>query len=163
MRLDWRIAMADDRAKQAAQLKTEIAALHTAIASLANLPEARRLLEAQLAAKEQELAALDGGAPTATRSHSQIIGGGAKVGTAIAGDVYGPVSLTNQSGGVNFGSRNQLGSVGDVVAGDKVSGDKSVKQGPQISGNITSGRDTNIATDMSITNTESAGDDSNAT
>jgi hypothetical protein len=152
--LDRRIAMADDRAKQAAQLTTEITALRAAIASLVNLTDARRPLEALLAAKERELAALRGEAPPATRSHSQTLGGGAKVGAASAGDVYGSVSSTNQSGGVNFGSGNQIGSVGDIVAGDKVGGDKNVSHGPQIAGPITSGRDTNVATDMTINNTE---------
>jgi hypothetical protein len=148
--------MTDDRAKQITQLNTEIAALRTAIALLASLPDARRPLEVQLAAKERELAALHGGAPPAPRSHSQAIGGGARAGTAIAGDVDGSVSSINQSGGVNFGSGNQIGSVGDVVVGDKVADNKTINQGPQISGAITSGRDTNVATDMTINNTEPA-------
>jgi len=139
--------MTDERAKRAAQLNDEIAALRTAIASLATLPDARRPLEAQLAANERELAALLGGAPPATRSHNQIIGGNAQVGTAIAGDVHGNITH-QQSGGINLGSGNQIGSIGDVVAGDK-----HVTEGPRMSGPITSGRNTNIATNQTISNT----------
>lgn len=62
----------------------------------------------------------EGKQPAAT--HNQQISGNAQVGTAISGNVYGPV--TNQSSGVNYGSGNTINHTGDVVAGDKFSGDK---------------------------------------
>ena len=58
------------------------------------------------------------------RTHNQTITGNAQVGTAIAGDMHGNITSTQQSGGVNFGSGNTIKKMGDVVAGDKVSGDK---------------------------------------
>ena len=58
------------------------------------------------------------------RAHNLSIGGSAQVGTAIAGDVHGNITSTQQSGGVNFGSGNTFGQMGDVVAGDKAAGDK---------------------------------------
>lgn len=138
--------MTDDQAKQVAQLRSEIAALRTAIASLATLPILRRPLETQLAAKERELAALQGVAQPATRSHSQIIGGNAQVGTAIAGDVHGNITH-QQSGGINLGTGNRIEQIGDVVAGDK-----HVTEGPRMSGSINAHRDVNIATNQTINN-----------
>lgn len=58
------------------------------------------------------------------RTHNLSIGDNAQVGTAIAGDVHGNITSTQQSGGVNFGSGNTIQKMGDVVAGDKVNGDK---------------------------------------
>lgn len=59
-----------------------------------------------------------------SRTHNLSIGQNAQVGTAIAGDVHGNITSTQQSGGVNFGSGNTIKKMGDVVAGDKVAGDK---------------------------------------
>lgn len=61
---------------------------------------------------------------TPSRTHNQTISGNAQVGVAIAGDVHGGITHTQQSGGVNFGSGNTIERTGDVVAGDKVAGDK---------------------------------------
>lgn len=116
-----------DNARRIAQLQDEIAALRIAIGALAALPEAQQPLHDQLAQKERELAALQqagGATPPSGRTHTQHISGNAQVGTAIAGDVHGPVTNTQQSGGVNFGSGNRIGVLGDFVGGDKVQGDK---------------------------------------
>jgi hypothetical protein len=48
---------------------------------------------------------------------------------------------------VNFGSGNTIEQIGDIVAGDK-----TVNEGPKVYGNITSGRDVNIATNQTINN-----------
>lgn len=130
-----------------ARLQTEIAGLKKAIALLATMPDARFPLEEELATKERELAQLRGAAPPAVRSHNQTIGEHAQVGTAIAGDVHGDVSSVQQSGGVNVGSGNTIEQIGDIVAGDK-----TVNEGPKVYGNITSGRDVNIATNQTINN-----------
>lgn len=58
---------------------------------------------------------------------------------------------TTQSGGVNFGSGNQFGTVN---IGDVAGGNIYKPQGPMILGNITSGRDTNIADRQTIINRE---------
>ncbi|MFN8503634.1 hypothetical protein [Kouleothrix sp.] len=55
--------------------------------------------------------------PAAAGSRNQTIGGSARVGIAVAGDVHG--NVTQQSGGVNFGSGNTIGKAGDTVQGDK--------------------------------------------
>lgn len=78
-------------------------------------------IASELTALHRELVALRGGT-TPGRSHTQTISGNAQVGTAISGDVHGPV--TNQSGGVNCGSGNTITNSGDVFGGDKVQGDK---------------------------------------
>jgi hypothetical protein len=54
------------------------------------------------------------------RQYQQRIGGNAQVGAAIAGDVYGNVTVdqSGQRGGVHFGSGNQFGSIGDVAGHD---------------------------------------------
>lgn len=59
-----------------------------------------------------------------SRSHNQTISGNARVGMAIAGDVHGNISHVQQSGGINLGSGNTFGQLGDLVAGDKVMRDK---------------------------------------
>ena len=54
------------------------------------------------------------------RQYQQRIGGNAQVGAAIAGDVYGNVTVdqSGQRGGVHFGSGGQFGSIGDVAGHD---------------------------------------------
>jgi hypothetical protein len=59
------------------------------------------------------------------RQHQQRIGGNARVGAAIAGDVHGDVNVTQQGDthrrtGIDFGSGNQIRDVkiGDVAGGD---------------------------------------------
>lgn len=141
--------MAPEQSASAEQLRAEIASLREAIDALAPLPDMQRPLQEQLAAKERALAAMTASAGSAGRTHTQQIGEHAQVGTAIAGDVYGGVSSVQQSGGVNFGSGNKIERMGDVVAGNK-----TVNEGPQIHGDISSGRDTNIATNQTINNTE---------
>jgi hypothetical protein len=79
------------------------------------------------------------------RSHTQIIGGSAQVGAAVAGDVHGPITVTQQSGGINFGSGNVIGQIGDVVAGNK-----HVTTGPTISGPIHA-QTVHVATEQTIT------------
>lgn len=100
------------------QLRAELARLDAAIAGLAGLPDAQAALGRQRAAKERELARLEGRAPE----------GGTHV------------DQSGQSGGVSFGAFNQFGDVkiGDVVGRDKISG-------PVIHGGIHSGRDANLA------------------
>lgn len=71
------------------------------------------------------------------RQHQQQIGGNARVGAAIAGDVHGNVSVTQQDksgqrGGINFGSGGQFGdiTIGDVAGGDIIkTGDISGSSG----------------------------------
>jgi hypothetical protein len=77
---------------------------------------------AELEALSRALASLKGITPG--RSHQINVSDNAQVGTAIAGDVHGNITHTQQSGGVNFGSGNKIEKIGDVVAGDKVDGDK---------------------------------------
>lgn len=127
-----------DNARRIAQLQDEIAALRSAIAALAALPEMQRPLRDQLAEKERELAAIQPAGAAATssgRTHNLNIGGNAQVGTAITGDVHGPVTHTQQSGGINLGTGNSIGALGDIVSGDKVGGDKiggnKVVEGPR--------------------------------
>ncbi len=84
------------------------------------------------------------------RSHTQTVSGNAQVGTAVAGDVHGPITVTQQSGGINFGSGNVIGKMGDVVAGDK-----NVTTGPTISGPISAGT-VNVATHQTIHGAQSA-------
>src|SRR5437868_4675936 len=50
--------MADDRDQPISQLRSELAALQQVLGALAGLPDAQRALRAQLADKEQRLAAL---------------------------------------------------------------------------------------------------------
>ncbi|MBK9941552.1 MAG: caspase family protein [Kouleothrix sp.] len=72
------------------------------------------------------------------RQHQQTIGGNARVGVAVAGDVHGTITHTEQSGGINLGSGNTIGTIGDLVAGDKVQGDTVM--GDKVSGDtITTG------------------------
>jgi hypothetical protein len=73
------------------------------------------------------------------------ISGSAQVGAAVAGDVHGPITVTQQSGGINFGSGNVIGQIGDVVAGNK-----HVTTGPTISGPIHA-QTVNVATEQTIT------------
>jgi hypothetical protein len=139
--------MAPEQSASAEKLRAEIASLRQAIDALAALPDMQRPLQEQLAAKERALAALTTTGGSTGRTHSQQIGEHAQVGTAIAGDVHGDVSSVQQSGGVNFGSGNTIEQIGDIVAGDK-----TVNEGPKVYGNITSGRDVNIATNQTINN-----------
>lgn len=111
--------MTDASARRTEELTQAIGALRAAIAPLAALPDLRRPLEVQLAAYEHELAMLHAGAAASARSHIQHINGNARVGTALAGDVYGGITLIHQSGGVNNGSGNTINHTGDVVAGDQ--------------------------------------------
>jgi hypothetical protein len=53
-----------------------------------------------------------------------------------------------QSGGVNFGIGNTIGETGDIVHGDKNAGNTYLSIGPQVQAPITSGRDTNIRTNV---------------
>jgi len=71
------------------------------------------------------------------RQHQQHIGGNARVGAAVAGDVHGNVTVTQQGdsgqrGGVNFGSGGQFGnvSIGDVAGRDIIRTD--ITQGDRI-------------------------------
>jgi uncharacterized caspase-like protein len=61
------------------------------------------------------------------RQHQQQIGDNAQIGAAIAGNVHGPVTVTQQTrhGGVDF-SHSQIGDmqVGEIIGGDKVQGDR---------------------------------------
>ena len=79
------------------------------------------------------------------RSHTQTISGNARVGAAVAGDVHGPITVTQQSGGINFGSGTVIGQMGDVVARDK-----HVTTGPTISGTIHA-QTVHVATEQTIT------------
>ncbi len=79
------------------------------------------------------------------RSHTQTISGNAQVGTAVVGDVHGPITVTQQSGGINFGSGNVIGQIGDVVAGNK-----PVTMGSTISGPIHA-QTVHVATEQTIT------------
>jgi DNA-directed RNA polymerase subunit H (RpoH/RPB5) len=61
------------------------------------------------------------------RQHQQSISGNAQVGAAVAGDVHGDVSVTQQDnrgqhGGINFGSGNNMGTItmGDVAGHDVI-------------------------------------------
>ncbi len=87
------------------------------------------------------------------------------------GQFAGASMQVEQSGGITFGIGTRIGQMGDVVAGDKVGGDKvggdkvggdkvlgnkTVTYGPQISGPISSGRDTTIGTHLTITSSDSA-------
>ena len=116
--------MTVDPSAQADLLRADIAALRQAIAALAALPEMQRPLQAQLAAKERALAAVQPASAPGARSHTQTIGDDAQVGVAISGDVHGPVTHVEQSGGVNFGAGNTIKRIGDIVGGDKIGGDK---------------------------------------
>lgn len=128
-----------------AQLQSEIAALQQAIALLAAQPGIRHKLEADLAAKQQALAALQGASSPAP-GHGQTIGGNARVGIAIAGDVHGSVintgTLHGNAIGANYGSAQS----------DTVYGDQTVNQGPQIYGPIHAQGNVNIATEQTINN-----------
>lgn len=67
----------------------------------------------QRAALDAAIAALEAQQPGA---HTQAIAGEAQLGAAVAGDVRGGITQTQQSGGVNFGSGNTVEKIGDVVA-----------------------------------------------
>jgi hypothetical protein len=146
-----------------AELPRVLDAIRNPDTALRSIDETTEKLEAMLAELRDELRRIAAGAQPGqvpARSHTQTISGNARVNTAISGDVHGNITSIQQSGGVNFGSGNRIGRIGDVVAGDKVMGDKvagnkTVNQGPQIFGNITSGRDTNIATTQMINNAAS--------
>lgn len=69
------------------------------------------------------------------RQHQQHIGGNARVGAAVAGDVHGNVTVTQQGdsgqrGGVNFGSGGQFGdiTIGDVAGRDIIKTETTVRK-----------------------------------
>jgi hypothetical protein len=100
---------------------------------------------AELRAIVEELRRIQPQPAPPQRSHTQTISGKAQVGAAVAGDVHGPITVTQQSGGINFGSGNVIGQIGDVVAGDK-----HVTTGPTISGPIHT-QTVHVATEQTIT------------
>lgn len=103
------------------RLREELARLEAAIAGLAGMPEAQAPLARQRAAKERELARLEGRAP--------------------AGGTH--VDQSGQSGGVSFGAGNRF--EGPITFGDLAGRDIIKPQGPIILDGVHSGRDTNIA------------------
>lgn len=56
-----------------------------------------------------------------------------------------------QSGGINFGVGNQIGSIGDVITGDKFGGDKVAGDKSSLSGNF-SGAAVNVSSSLSNVN-----------
>ena len=99
----------------------------------------------ELRAIVEELRRIQSQSASPRRSHTQTISGNARVGAAVAGDVHGPITVTQQSGGINFGSGNVIGQIGDVVARDK-----HVTTGPTISGPIHA-QTVHVATEQTIT------------
>jgi hypothetical protein len=99
----------------------------------------------ELRAIVEELRRIQSQSASPRRSHTQTISGSARVGAAVAGDVHGPITVTQQSGGINFGSGNVIGQIGDVVARDK-----HVTTGPTISGPIYA-QTVHVATEQTIT------------
>jgi uncharacterized caspase-like protein len=75
-----------------------------------------------------------------------------------SGQFAGATITTHQSGGINFGVGNQIGQMGDIVAGDKIGGDKVA--GDKISvGNISgSGIAIGRGAQASVTSGLSGGD-----
>jgi formylglycine-generating enzyme required for sulfatase activity len=78
--------MTDDRSPATDQLQAEIAALQQAISALAALPDIQQPLLAQLAEKEQQLAALQLQTGGVSMGQGTIIG---RMGDAVAGDKIG--------------------------------------------------------------------------
>lgn len=99
---------------------------------------------AELRAIVEELRRTQPQPVSSQRTHTQTFSGQARVDTAIAGDVHRTVNVTRQSGGINVGSGNVIGQMGDVVAGNK-----HVTIGPTIGGPINA-QTVNVATEQTI-------------
>ncbi len=75
---------------------------------------------AQAAALDAAIAALEA---QQLREHHQTIEGNASIGVAVAGNVHGSISHTEQIGGINFGSGNSFDTIGHLITGGVVQGD----------------------------------------
>lgn len=118
------------------------AALHDVVARMPTIQtQDEDLLQAQLDAATDQLAhqldalreelqriAAGQSAAAPSRSHTMHISGNAQVGTAVAGDVHGGITVNKRGNDFRNASIGSIDKIvqGDEVHGDKVAGDKVV-------------------------------------